>query len=72
MLETVEMDDGSVLAVPGIVPKLLGTPGTLRTKAPTLGQHTADILDELGYSPESIRAMAAKGVIGGIACGDRS
>jgi crotonobetainyl-CoA:carnitine CoA-transferase CaiB-like acyl-CoA transferase len=35
---------GRPLKVPGIVPRLLGTPGRLRTPAPTLGQHTASVL----------------------------
>lgn len=36
--------DGSPLKVPGIVPKLSATPGQLRRLAPTLGQHTAEVL----------------------------
>ena len=44
MIEVLRMDDGSELAVPGIVPKLSRTPGRHRRNAPTLGQDTADVL----------------------------
>ncbi|WP_088284512.1 CaiB/BaiF CoA-transferase family protein [Ideonella sp. A 288] len=47
MLQTVAMDDGSLLTVPGIVPKLSRTPGGHRRNAPALGQDTAAVLDEL-------------------------
>ena len=47
MLQPVAMDDGSTLVVPGIVPKLSRTPGALRRRAPGLGEHTAEVLDEL-------------------------
>jgi len=38
---------GRPLKVPGIVPKLSATPGRLRTPAPRLGEHTADVLGGL-------------------------
>ena len=44
MLDTVILDDGSALAVPGIVPKLSRTPGRHSRNAPTLGQDTAAVL----------------------------
>jgi formyl-CoA transferase len=47
MLQQVQMDDGSLLAVPGVVPKLSRTPGGHRRNAPTLGQDTAAVLAEL-------------------------
>lgn len=30
------------------------TPGTIRHRAPTLGEHTDEIMQELGYSPEQV------------------
>ena len=51
--------DGLPLAVPGIVPKLSATPGAIRSPAPTLGQHTTEVLDALparrgpGHGPAS-------------------
>ncbi|MSQ22491.1 MAG: CoA transferase [Dehalococcoidia bacterium] len=35
----------------------------LRSPAPTLGQHTLEVLKELGRSPEDVRALRAQGVI---------
>jgi formyl-CoA transferase len=47
MLDTLTMDDGSLLAVPGIVPKLSRTPGRHRRNAPGVGQDNAAVLAEL-------------------------
>ncbi|MDP2007155.1 MAG: CoA transferase [Rubrivivax sp.] len=41
--------DGRPLKVPGIVPKLLATPGRLRTPAPRLGEHNAGVLGRQGW-----------------------
>jgi formyl-CoA transferase len=48
---------GHTLEVPGIVPKLLGTPGKLRSAAPTLGQDTDGVLEELGLSAARIQQL---------------
>jgi formyl-CoA transferase len=50
MIEQATTPDGLALAVPGIVPKLSATPGSIRSAAPTLGQHTDDVLDALPAS----------------------
>jgi len=63
MLEQVTMDDGSLLTVPGIVPKLSATPGRHRRNAPTLGQDTEPVLRELGLSAEQIAALKARGIV---------
>ncbi len=47
MIEQACTPDGLALAVPGIVPKLSATPGSIRSPAPTLGQHTAAVLGAL-------------------------
>ena len=47
MIQQITTADGLALAVPGIVPKLGATPGAIRSPAPTLGQHTAQVLAAL-------------------------
>jgi formyl-CoA transferase len=47
MLETVKLADGTSLTLPGIVPKMSLTPGSHRSMAPELGQHTLEVLEEL-------------------------
>ena len=43
--------------------RVLTTPGAVRHAPPTLGQHTDDVLAELGYSVEQIEALQASGAI---------
>jgi formyl-CoA transferase len=63
MLQQVRMDDGSTLAVPGIVPKLSRTPGGHRRNAPALGQDTEGVLREIGLTPQQIRALRERGIV---------
>jgi crotonobetainyl-CoA:carnitine CoA-transferase CaiB-like acyl-CoA transferase len=42
---------------------LSATPGSIRHRAPTLGEHTDQILSELGYDREAIGQLRAKGVV---------
>ena len=55
--------DGYTVEVPGIVPKLSATPGTIRSSAPRLGDDTDAVLSEAGLSPEQIALLRSKGVI---------
>ncbi|MDM0104268.1 CoA transferase [Variovorax sp. J22R24] len=55
--------DGYVVDVPGVVPKLLGTPGTVRSSAPRLGDDTDAVLDELGFSTQDIAALRGRKVV---------
>ncbi|MHC1729466.1 MAG: CaiB/BaiF CoA transferase family protein [Syntrophobacteraceae bacterium] len=47
----------------GIAPKFSLTPGTIRSHAPELGEHTRPILEEIGYSVEQIEELGSSGVI---------
>jgi crotonobetainyl-CoA:carnitine CoA-transferase CaiB-like acyl-CoA transferase len=42
---------------------LSGTPGSIRRRAPTLGEHTDQILGRLGYDRKAIAALRSKGAI---------
>lgn len=63
MLQQIELDDGSRLQVPGVVPKLSGTPGGFAGGGPRLGQHTEDVLQSMGLSMGDMDALREKGVI---------
>jgi formyl-CoA transferase len=65
MIEQVRMDDGTQLAVPGIVPKLSLTPGAHRRNAPTLGQDTDAVLREVGLTDAQIAALHERGIVSG-------
>jgi crotonobetainyl-CoA:carnitine CoA-transferase CaiB-like acyl-CoA transferase len=47
----------------GIPLKLSATPGRVRRPAPTLGQHTDEVLGELGYDAAAIRDLRSRGVV---------
>jgi len=49
--------------MPGIPIKLSDTPGSLRTPPPRLGQHTDEVLRELGYDDAAIGRLRADGVV---------
>lgn len=43
--------------------KLEKTPGTIRTAAPLLGEHSRDVLAEAGFTPAEIDSLASRGII---------
>jgi len=47
----------------GIPIKLSETPGSVRTAAPTLGQHTDAVLAEYEYAPDDISGLKTRGVV---------
>ena len=48
----------------GILPKLSETPGTVRSLAPLHGEHTDEILSEIGITPKETDKLRQDGVIG--------
>jgi formyl-CoA transferase/CoA:oxalate CoA-transferase len=54
MIEAVEHAAAGTLKVLGVPIKLSDTPGSVRTAPPTLGQHTAQVLAELGMTVDEI------------------
>jgi formyl-CoA transferase len=65
MLQQIRLDDGDLLTVPGVVPKLSRTPGTHRRNAPGIGQDTEAVMRELGLTDEQIAGLKDRGVIKG-------
>jgi formyl-CoA transferase len=56
-----QLPDGKAFRMPGIVPKLSETPGSVAWTGPELGEHTDQLLTDLGYSAERIAALRAEG-----------
>jgi formyl-CoA transferase len=63
MIRQCYLKDGHPLRLPGIVPKMTESPGDTRWVGPELGEHTAEILTQLGYSAEEQRSLKEHGVI---------
>jgi crotonobetainyl-CoA:carnitine CoA-transferase CaiB-like acyl-CoA transferase len=59
------MKDPSIGEIKHIAPpiRLSETPGSLRTPAPKLGEHTGEMLAEIGYSSEQVELLKTEGVI---------
>jgi formyl-CoA transferase len=63
MIQQVLAGDGEPLKVPGIIPRLSATPGAIRAAAPTLGQHTDEVLTSLGFSAEEVSRLRQKSIV---------
>jgi formyl-CoA transferase len=63
MIQQVLAGDGEPLKVPGIIPRLSATPGAIRAAAPTLGQHTDEVLQGLGFSAEEVSRLRQKSIV---------
>ncbi|MGK0169452.1 MAG: crotonobetainyl-CoA:carnitine CoA-transferase CaiB-like acyl-CoA transferase [Gammaproteobacteria bacterium] len=57
-------DTEGEVAMPGVVPKLMGTPGKITSTGPELGAHNAEIYEQLlGKSAEELATLREGGVI---------
>jgi formyl-CoA transferase len=46
-----------------VVPRLSGTPASIRTPAPKLGEHNRALLKELGIEGASYAALVREGIV---------
>ena len=64
MIVEIDHPTAGKIKMAGLPVKLSANPGSVRSHAPLLGEHSAEVLRELGWSPERIAALREKGVIG--------
>jgi crotonobetainyl-CoA:carnitine CoA-transferase CaiB-like acyl-CoA transferase len=63
MIEAVEHVALGPMRVLGVPIKLSGTPGSVRSAPPALGQHTDTVLQELGFDRNAVGMLRNAGVI---------
>ena len=61
-IQTIRMKDGSKVDVPGVIPKLSRTPGSIKTLAPDIGQNTDEILKSIGLTDEQVVSLKERGI----------
>ena len=62
-LVTVQDAELGPVRMQNVVPRFSGTPGRVRSTGPALGQHSGEILSELGFGPEEVTALRRAGAI---------
>ena len=63
MLVDLEDPDLGTIHNIGIPVKLSGTPGQIRTRAPMLGEHSAEVLLEHGFSQSEVEGLVSGGAV---------
>jgi formyl-CoA transferase len=63
MLQPTPLEDGSTVPITGPAVKFSRTPTQVRTGAPALGQHTEEILAELGFDQAARRRLKEGGIV---------
>ncbi len=61
----VEVEDEELGSIPmhNVTPRLSGTPGGFRIPAPSIGQHNAALLKDIGYDDDAIAALTRGGAL---------
>jgi formyl-CoA transferase len=63
MLEWATLPDGKSFRIPAVVPKLSDTPGGTEWLGPGLGEHTDEVLSELGYTKDEVAKLHQSGAV---------
>ncbi len=63
MIASITLPEGGSLRVPGVVPKLSAAPGMVGGPGPALGQHTDEILAQLGFDQSARADLRSRRVI---------
>jgi formyl-CoA transferase len=61
-IQTIEMQDGFKFDVPGVIPKLSRTPGSIKALAPDIGQNTDEILKSIGLTNDQVASLKERGI----------
>jgi formyl-CoA transferase len=61
-IQTIQMQDGTKVDVPGVIPKLSRTPGSIKTLAPDIGQNTDEILMSIGLTNDQVASLKERGI----------
>jgi crotonobetainyl-CoA:carnitine CoA-transferase CaiB-like acyl-CoA transferase len=64
MIQEIELEGLGMMSMAGLPIKMGESPGAIRLPPPRLGQHTEEILKEMGYAQERIKTLAEQGAIG--------
>ncbi|AIO66071.1 CaiB/BaiF CoA transferase family protein [Burkholderia oklahomensis] len=63
MIQRFKLAGGAEIPLPNVTPKLSDTPGETRWLGPELGEHTGEVLAELGYDAQAIAALRERRAI---------
>ena len=61
-IQSIQMRDGSTLDIPGVIPKLSRTPGSIKTLAPDIGENTDEILKSIGLTDLQVASLKERGI----------
>ena len=62
-ITTVEDEELGPIKMQNVIPRLNGSPGTIRWAGPPMGKHTDEVLEGIGYDASAISVLRDKGVI---------